>query len=381
MGDRSVLGAADVSDESLASMVAAAVGAEHVELLTSRAEVAPYDLEALTTGGRYWVSGTAVANGRETSYRFFVKVVQTWARSPLFAFVPEALRPAALAMVPWRREPELYRSDLADRLPEGFTVPRAFEVTYLDDESAAVWLEAVDVLTEPWDVGRHARAAYLLGRLAASPRVRPLATLCDGGGKRTVRDYADGRVAHLVVPALRDDEIWSHPLVAETFGTALRDELRAAADLLPTWLDELDRAPVGTSHGDACTRNLLVTSASDDFVLIDFGFWGVAPLGFDLGQLVLAEVAMGERASGCLPVLEAACLPAYVEGLRAEGVDVAAEVVARAHALLMMLFSGLSAVPVEHLGSPVTPELLRLGRERAAGARFMLDRVAATAAL
>src|SRR3954454_16435433 len=190
MADRSVLGPADVTDDALAAMVAQSLGATKVELLDSCAEVAPYDLEALTTAGRYWVRGRAVADGREVTYRFFVKVIQTWARSPLFAFVPEPLQEAALAMVPWRTEPEIYRSDLGERLPEGLSLPRAHAVHYLDEESAAVWLEALDVLGVAWDLDRHVQAAYLLGRLAASPRVRPLASVTGRGANRTVRDYA-----------------------------------------------------------------------------------------------------------------------------------------------------------------------------------------------
>ena len=41
----------------------------------------------------------------------------------------------------------------------------------------------------------------------------------------------------------------------------------------------------------------------------------------------------------------------------------------------MLIFSGMSAIPVEHLASPPTPELHRIAAERAAAARFMLDLV------
>jgi hypothetical protein len=44
----------------------------------------------------------------------------------------------------------------------------------------------------------------------------------------------------------------------------------------------------------------------------------------------------------------------------------------------MVLFSGLSAVPFEHLGAPPTPELHRIAAERAASARFILDLLAET---
>ena len=118
---------------------------------------------------------------------------------------------------------------------------------------------------------------------------------------------------------------------------------------------------------------------SEDLTLIDFGFWGEAPLGFDLAQLVLAEVQMGERPASDLAELERRCFPAYVEGLRAEGCTVDEGQVRRAQALVMLLFSGYSAIPFEHLDQPPTAELQRIAGERAQSAGFILDLVDKTA--
>jgi hypothetical protein len=378
MTGREALGAADVTDDRLAAMVAAQLGATRVELLSSAAEVAPYDLEALTTAGRYWVRGTARHDGRDSPYAFFVKVVQSWSRSPIFAYVPAEMREAALAAMPWEREPRIYASDLGDRLPAGLSMPRAYAVEPVDELSAAVWLEAVDVDPVRWDVERFTRAAHLLGRLAASDRVAPLGAL--GEVPDIARSYYFGRFEAQVLPLLGDDEVWRHPVVAATFDDRLRDDMRAAAESLLGRLAELDDVPVLTLHGDACTRNLLVRRGRDDgFVLIDFGFWGRGPVGYDLTQLLIGEVQMGERPASELPALEAACLPAYVDGLRAEGVDVDLDLVRRAHALMMLLFTGLSALPVELLDGPPTDDRVRIARERAGAARFMLDLADATA--
>ena len=84
--------------------------------------------------------------------------------------------------VPFEAEPRVYRSDLAERLPPGLTMPRAYAVVDVDAESAALWLEDVPVVAARWDGATRAQAAHLLGRLAASPRVRPLATVADPGG-------------------------------------------------------------------------------------------------------------------------------------------------------------------------------------------------------
>src|SRR4051794_6026266 len=371
------MGHADVTDDRLAELVAAQLGVPEVRLLTSDAEVVEYDLEALTTAGRYWVRGTARHDGGEEPFAFFVKVVQSWSRSPIFAYVPEDMRELALASMPWEREPQVYASDLGDRLPAGLSMPRAYEVVHLDELSAAVWLEAVDVDSVRWDLDRYSRAAHLLGRLAASPRLAPIGAI--GAVPDLPRAYYFGRFETQVLPPLHDDGVWQHPGGAAAFNDKLRDDMRAAADSILARLDELDDVPVLTLHGDACARNLLVRRDDDGFVLIDYGFWGRGPVGYDLTQLLVGEVQPGERPAGDLPAMEEACLTAYVEGLHAEGEAVDLDVVRRAHALMMLLHSGLSAVPFELLEGDPTAEKVRVARERAGLARFTLDLADATA--
>jgi Phosphotransferase enzyme family len=376
MGDRTVLGPADVSDDALAALVEDALGVRDAEVVSCVADVAAYDLEALTTGGRYWVRGTARHSGGASPFAFYVKVVRSWARSPLFQHVPEEVRELAMASLPWRSEPLVYRSDLARRLPRGLSMPRAHAVVDLDEESAALWLEAVDVDPRRWEVEDFAHAAHLLGRLAASPSVRPLAAL---GSRDVVRRYASGRVEHQVLPLLRGEELWASPVVAAAFGPEVRSRILSAAASLPSVLEELGSAPLGTAHGDACPRNLLTArGAPQPLVMIDFGFWCEAPLGFDLSQLLLGEVQLGERPAAELAALEEACLPEYVRGLRAEGCDTPLAVVRRAHALLMLLFWGLTAPPVEVVVGAPSPGAAA-AHERASAAGFVLDLVDATA--
>ena len=149
--------------------------------------------------------------------------------------------------------------------------------------------------------------------------------------------------------------------------------------MLPAVADELEALPYGVAHGDACTRNLLVAADRPELVLIDFGFWGPQPFGFDLGQLLLGEVQLGERPAAALPDDERACLAAYLDGLRAESCTVDAATVRRAHALQMLLFTALPALPFELLDRPPTPALVDFARGRAAAARFVLGLVAVTA--
>jgi hypothetical protein len=378
MHDRDALGPADVSEQTLTELVAALVGepVERVVLLDSCAEQVAYDLASITTAGRFWVRGHAQVGQRRQPFAFFVKHVQSWARSPLFAQVPTEIAVMAEASVPWRTEPLAYRSDLGDRLPPGLRMPRALGVFDLDDKSASIWLEEITTVPAPWDTARYARAAYLLGRLAANPAVRERAGV--GQFEWTVRHYLHGRLTHLVLPVLRDTALWEHPLTAGAFDDTLRVRLCAAAERASELFDELVELPLGTIHGDACPNNLLVTADHDGFVLIDYSYFNHGPVGFDLGQLLVGDIQIGHQHTGTLQAVENTILPAYVEGLHAEGSTIAVDVVRRAHALHLMLFTGLSTPPLEHLGTPPTPALHQIAAERAAIARFSLDLLDAT---
>lgn len=374
MSTRAALGAADVSDEHLATLVASLLGCDTVELSGVRVDEVAYDIPAITTASRHWVSGTASTPRGAEPWRIFVKHIQSWGRHPFFQHVPAEFQEMAAASVPWRTEALVYRSDLAERLPEGLTMPRALDVVDLDELSAAIWIEDVSAPEVEWDLGRYRRAAYLLGRLAASRDVAPLAGLRDVEWSLT--SYTFGRVAVDVVPMLMGDQVWQHPLCA-AFDDDLRDRLRGAAGRAVELAAEGDALPWLTSHGDACPNNLLA-GPGDDLMLIDFGFWGGAPVGFDLMTLLVGDTQLGRRPAAALAEIDDTIIPAYVEGLRAEGCDIPADVVRRAHAIRSLLMTGLSTVPVDLFDGPVTDDTKRIADDRAVIARYCLDALDAT---
>lgn len=379
MAGREALGAANMPDAELRQVVAASLGetADDVQVLSCDVDEVEYDLASILTNGRHWVTGIAdTPNGRR-EYCIFVKTIGSFEHSPFFSKVPAALREMAATMQ-WRTEADAYRSGLRAALPDGLSMPVAYAVRELGDSRIALWLEAIPVVPHLWSIADLADAAYRLGRFATRPAVAEAA--------RRIRDrlhlrmYASGRLAHLVVPALHSEDLAQHPLIREPFGP-IRERLLSAVDAVPAWLDELDKAPEAISHGDASTNNLLRTADSGDLTLIDFGFFGPQPVGFDLGQLLLGEVQIGRRPADDLPAVEAAVMPAYVAGLAAEGMPVDSAVVRRAHALAMMIFSGLSGYPFEHLDQEPTSSLMALSRERAEASRFCLDLVESTVPL
>jgi hypothetical protein len=361
----------------LEAMVAAQLRRPQVRVLTARLQTHPYNRPALTTAGRYLVSGSAADDAGQThTYTFFVKHVQAWRKSPLSAEVPEPQRSQLAPLMPWRTEPDIYRGDLGRHLPHGLRLPHAYHVTDLDDESAAIWLDRVPLRRVQWDLARHRHAAYLLGRLAANASVAPLAAQVPVG--RTARRFAEHWLAVNVVPELTSEDLWQQPHVAATFDPQLRRRILRAAAALPTLIDELESLPTATAHGDACTDNLLLTHFDNTIVLIDFGFWGAAPIGFDLGQLLLGEIQLGRRPAQAFPELEDACLPAYVQGLRDEGCTTPVHQVRRAHAIATTIFHAIPSIPYEHRTAEGGPELQTLFAHRAAMARYILDLLDAT---
>jgi hypothetical protein len=85
---------------------------------------------------------------------------------------------------------------------------------------------------------------------------------------------------------------------------------------VPELLDRLDVMPQALPHGDASLQNLLVPAdALDSFVAIDVSFQNPQVVGFDLGQLPAAA----------LPELHAVLVPAFTDGLRAEGGQASAD--------------------------------------------------------
>lgn len=341
-----LLGDDDVSDDELAAMVADLWQVPSVTLLDSSAETVDYDVPSILTGARTWVRGHADTGDGARAFTLFVKRVQHWRHSPAFAFLPPEVGEWAADSVPWRAEPLLYASDLADRLPEGLTMPRAVRVDERPDETAVIWMKAVEAGTEPWDLETYVEAAGLLGRMSGSSRVAELAGIDPQPWH--IQYFVQGRIGHTVLPGLFDDATWEHELVAPHFGD-LRAPLTAVAHHLDPLAEEFARLPHRTSHGDACPSNLLRHPSGAGFTLIDFGFWRPQPVGFDLSQLLVGDIQIGRRDADDLPELAEACLTAYADGLAAEGADVPDAVLRRGHAISLMLFNGLPSLPLEEV--------------------------------
>jgi len=386
---REQLGEARPTDDRLGATVRTALGRPSAVVTDWWVERVPYVPGTPSTGGLFWVRGTARdPAGDGLGWSFFVKVLQSPTRWEHLDQIPADLRQFFLDSFPWRLEVDALASDIGRRLPDGVRLPAVYDVHEVAADLVAIWMEDVEQCDVPWDLDRFGRAAYALGRLAArrrADRTEPFRP--DDPWSRTrgyaLRYYALGRVEHSAVAPLRVDALWDQPVVANAVaacgGAHLREDFRAAAARLHELLDHLDTLPQTYVHGDASPQNLLVPAGDPDtFVAIDWGFDTPHAIGFDLGQLLVGLVHAGEITVAELPMIHAVILPAYVEGVRVEGMEVSESEVYDGYVGSLVVRAAFTALPLELLEAPPTTRGRsrrdrQLWLERVRLTRYLLD--------
>jgi hypothetical protein len=181
--------------------------------------------------------------------------------------LPGVERPGHYAY--WRRQAEVASSGVVEETI-GLRAPRCVKVDS-DPEGVTVWSAAVSpVELEPVEV------ASALGRFGLNQFVP-----ADWYAQRILRDR------------LANDEQgagWA-PLVGEDrLPAGLRRDCGVLWERRHELMDELDRLPQQVVHGDAHPVNLLGREG-DDVIAVDWEQFGVGPLGFDLGYLVVSTDA------------------------------------------------------------------------------------------
>lgn len=327
------------------------------------------------TAGLYRVRGEARAGDRTLPWSLFVKLVHSPQHIPAFALVPDEVREWARVSFAWDYEVQVYWSALRHSMPAGMRLPRLYRVDDSGDRRLAMWME--DVRTAEgvvWDLPRFRRAATLLGRLDA--RMTLDDNLPDGASRvpgEVVRMATRGFVQALAIPALLDDAVWRHPLIAGV-DPALSTDLGRLAERIPNLLDNLDHLPQVMMHGDACPQNLLVPA--DDpggFVPVDWSAGGLAAVGNDLGQLVIGEAHAGRLDPAGLDGLLDAVVEPYAAGLAWEGLPADLEDVRYGAETALVLRSAFLTIPLDRLAEEPTAQLAEHVAQRIRLTRGLVD--------
>jgi len=351
----------DALDElEFARLVQTITGQPEARPTSARVEPFEYLIGTPSTEQLLRLFGTAtLSDDSEVKWSCFVKKLQSVRHWPMIHIIPEPARQNFIDNMPWRLEVAVHRSDVAEILPDGLRLPTAYRIDEHEDDRAVLWMENVDQLPGCWPMERFERAAYLLGRLSARRQVHLVKPFLPRAGMETpgigLRYYTNGRVMTAALPGLADAKTWKHPLLAaaicNTGDHGLRDELLDLGARLPAVLDALDALPQTYQHGDASPQNLLVPKDNEDeFVVIDWGFDCPQAVGFDLGQLLIGLAHAGELSSDALPAVHRVIVPAFMEGLAADGMIVPEEQVLYGYLGSLLCRAAFTALPLEMFG-------------------------------
>jgi hypothetical protein len=217
----------------------------------------------------------------------------------------------------WNREVLTYQCGLLSALPAGLAAPRCFDI---GEHAGLVWLwleDVTDQVGRRWPVARFALAARHLGRLNGTYlAARPLPDY-PWLQRTLLRWRVERNIAFWAAFDAARGEPWLRRCWPGDLGARARDLWRRREVLL----DLLDRLPQTLVHGDADRRNLFARlgPAGDETVAIDWAFTGVAAVGEEVVNLVVASVLWFQADAAALPDLADRCLEGYVAGLADAG--------------------------------------------------------------
>lgn len=364
---RDLLGPATPSDQFLQELVGeilALASTAPLPVTVTWAEPVPYDFGSPATGALVRLGG--MADG--TNWSVFVKVLHNPRHWHLLDRMPPPARAGFIAEFPWRAELAAWEPALTERLPDGLRVPALYRLADLGPDRIAVWMENIDADPSPWSPSRFARAAELLGELAAN---RSDPALWAGTGRPPsygLQRYVGGPTRD-AIRIIADDATWHHPALAAH--AALQADLMDLADRIPALLDLACSAPQALPHGDASPQNLLVPRGEPDtFVAIDIAFQTPHAIGFDLAQLLVGLVHAGEVPATALPAIDACLVPSFEAGARKSPWSASAHDSETGYLTALALRSGFTSLPLHELDT-AEPALIA---ERCALTRFILDR-------
>ncbi len=285
--------------------------------------------------------------------------------------IPASLREFIDSQIPWRTEADAYTGGVRASLPPGVRMPDLVHVAEGPGDRFALWLEDVHAVDRPWSADDVRRAATALGRMAVRRREEPPVPVPCGS---FLGNFVANRLHRRALPLLADDATWAHPAMHQPGVAALRPALTGLAARVPALWEELSAVPELPAHGDATPDNLLRPEAEPGtFVLLDWGTATPAPIGFDVVPLVFGRAEAGTGPAGEVPGLLEVAVPAYAEGMAAEGLQVPVERLHRTVVTAALLRYPCTSLPLDELEGPPTPGLAARAREKAAFVRMVLD--------
>jgi hypothetical protein len=313
----------DISVEQLRPVVGRALGSPNATPLVWSCVPLGADLVNPITAGLFRVTGTAqVDTAQVRPWQVILKV----SHHPDFAGTPlehgYAEHPADWSY--WRREVLAYRSGIPERFSSPLRPVRCWSVEDVDDRTAWLWLEDLQVTTDGprWSLEDLAASAYdwgafsaqgvaLIGEVESQPwALRRFLR----GWLRTARGLgADHSALH--------DGCWDHPLLRERLPAQAHATYATLMGAAGPLLKRLEALPRTVAHHDTHGKNVFSETTKDGrrTVAIDWSDLGTAPVGQDLGHFVALNLFLRVVSPSDAAEHEQTASDAYLEGLRAFG--------------------------------------------------------------
>jgi hypothetical protein len=227
----------------------------------------------------------------------------------------------------WKREALAFRSGLLTGLPGPLIPVRCYAVNEESEDQAWIWLEARGSAGPhvPWTIEQLASAAYDFGAFGAQwrsklPDVRHYPWLAQRwlrGWMEFVRSYA---VDHFVEHDRCGKGTPVEPFLSRRTRHRVADLIANADDLLAIF----DSLPSTLAHHDPQWSNLFAAAPDESparTVAIDWGFFGIAPIGSDLGLHIGQNIFLWGIDQRRAAEHDMASTAAYISGLRDYGWD------------------------------------------------------------
>lgn len=215
----------------------------------------------------------------------------------------------------WRREVDVYQSQwLRDRLPTGMGLPDCVGST-TTDEAAVIVLSEVSFARE----GRTARwYGELADRLARMNGLSIAPASAPTWVTRRFVAYETDQACTGIADTLANRS--SRIATVIDLWRPLLERIAATGTQL---VDALHSFPVGLHHLDAFSRN--AARSGDHFLLIDWAYAGLAPLGCDAASLIAVTAMHSDTPTARLDEFHDVVVDAYRAGLRSVDAAVSAD--------------------------------------------------------
>ena len=303
-------------------------------LLGQQVSITSWKVQALNeqlgdgTAGMYRYSGVAISEAEEHNWSIYLKIA-----------VPDGNTDESDWNY-WKREAEVYASDILQNLPEGLRAPRYLGQDIQNDGSLWLWLEDAESSQVDWSLERFYFAARQLGRFNGSYLVtKPLPDYLWIG-----RDWLRGWVEENkdAIALLKQHQ--DHPVVQLHYPPENAQSIFEIWEERHRYYDILQSLPQTLCHMDYYSENLLKSSTNSQFTVLDWAFLSYGAIGEELAALVTASLGFRRLDWKQAHALETRALAGYLEGLRDVGWEGDASLVFKGYAAASAIRFGMGVV-------------------------------------